>query len=209
MQRKVARSDGAQRAANFILMQGDSMSKGGRPSKYNWEAIEGEYRAGVQINDICRKHGIAKKTLQNKVSAELWEVSGGAKAVMKGFEEVSGILGTIEEESPEILPALYDRISTETEFDIMAGRIVTKTLRKLESVVDSGKKLEKVGVGGGIQSFQEVGMMGSDYKEVMEAVYKGKEILKGKEAAGTTVNVQNNNTAIAGVKTLDDFYEEQ
>lgn len=171
----------------------------GRPSLYDWKAIESDYKAGLPIDRICQKHTIEKKTLQNKISEKKWVVSGNAKAVMQGFEEISGNIGIIQGSEPEILEAVYDRIRTESEFDIMAGRIVIKAMKKLEKVIDDGKKLEKVNVGNGVQNLEPVGMMGGDYKDALDAVYRGKEIIKGKEAS-TNVNV--NTQTNVGIQTI-------
>lgn len=170
-----------------------------RPSKYDWKAIEADFKAGIEKERICRKHGIEEKTLNNKIYEKKWMVSGNAKSIMTGLSEVSGSLGQMEIEEPEILEAVYDRIRTESEFDLVAGRLVTKTMKKLEKLVDSGFKSEKVNIGGGIQGFKTVEMMGGDYLDVMNAAYRGKELLKGKEITSSinvnaTAAVQNNTT---------------
>lgn len=152
-----------------------------RPSKYDWKAIEADFKAGLSRDRICRKHGIEEKTLNNKIYEKKWAVSGTAKSIMNGLGEVSGNLGKMEVEEPEILEAVYDRIRTESEFDLVAGRLVTKTMKKLEKLVDGGVKSEKVNVGMGVQDFATVEMMGGDYLDVMNAAYRGKELLKGKE----------------------------
>jgi len=134
------------------------------------------------------KYKVPRNTLDNRIRDKNLVVSEHAEAAIQGLGAVSGHLGALQAETPEIIDAVYDRIANETAFDINAGRIVAKTMQKLEEIVTNGTKLEKVGVGNGIQSFQEVGMMGGDYKEVMDAVYRGKEVLKGKEAS-TNINV--------------------
>jgi hypothetical protein len=105
----------------------------------------------------------------------------------------------MEIEEPEILEAVYDRIRTESEFDLVAGRLVTKTMKKLEKLVDDGIKSEKLNVGGGMQAFETVEMMGGDYLDVMNAAYRGKELLKGKELT-SSINV--NATAAVGIQTI-------
>ena len=165
-----------------------------RPSKYPWEEIEADYKAGVDKKEICRKWKIPKKTLDNKIIEKSWEVSGLAVEAMRSLEQVSGNFGILEATDPKTAAALYDRVAHETDFDIRAGRLVVKTMKRLESLVDAGKKLEKVSVGTGIQELVEVGMMGSDYKDVMDAAYRGKELLKGKDQTGPQVAIQNNMT---------------
>ena len=165
-----------------------------RPSKYPWEEIKADYEAGLDKVEIRRRYNIPRNTLDTKISEQGWEVNQHAVKAMNGLSEVSVHFGALEAESPETAAALYDRVATETDFDIRAGRLVVKTMKRLESIVDAGKKLEKVSVGTGIQELVEVGMMGGDYKDVMDAAYRGKELLKGKDQTGPQVAIQNNMT---------------
>ena len=180
-----------------------------RPSRYDWKAIEADYKAGLPVDKICRKHTIEKKTLQNKASEKRWEVSGLAKAVFVGLSDVSGKIGELRESNPEIIEAVYDRIKTESEFDVSAGSLVMKIMKGLHTVVDSGKAYEKVNAGNGVQNIEPVNMQGSHYVDVATAAYKAKELIKGKDVtASQQINVntavqQNNITP----KTLDDFYD--
>lgn len=168
---------------------------GGRPSKYPWGDIEHDFKAGVPKPELCRRYRIPTKTLDNKIAEKKWKVSGLAVKAMSDLEQVSGSFGQLEEEDPKTAAALYDRVRTETDFDIRAGRLVIKTMKRLEGLVDRGKKLEKVGVGQGMQELREVGMMGGDYKDVLDAAYRGKELLKGKDITSQTqFSVQQNST---------------
>lgn len=62
----------------------------GRPSKYNWEEIKKSYFIGRSVDYIVDKYGITKKTLQNKISEELWEVSGSIKSDILGLKQSIG-----------------------------------------------------------------------------------------------------------------------
>jgi len=163
-----------------------------RPKSYDWTLIEADYKAGLNKPEIRRKYNVPRTTLDNKIRDEGWTVSVHANEAIKGLEQVSVHLGALEAQNPEILDAVYDRVRTESDFDIRAGRLVIKTMAKLESVVDKGTKLEKINVGDGMQSFEVVDMMGGDYKDVMDAAYRGKELLKGKDQVGPQVAIQNN-----------------
>ena len=172
-----------------------------RPSRYDWKAIEADCKAGLPVDKICQKHGIEKKTLQNKIYDKKWEVSGNAKAIMQGLEQVSGNLGQLEIEEPEIVNAVYDRIKTESEFDISAGSLAMKIMKGLHKTVDNGKSYEKVNVGAGIQQLEPVEMGGAHYLDVANAAYRAKELVKGKDITSAqsinvsaTAAVQNNNT---------------
>jgi len=170
-----------------------------RPSPYDWKSIEADFKAGLTVDKICRKHTIEKKTLQNKIYDKKWEVSGNAKAIMKGLEQVSGNLGQLQAEEPEILDAVYDRIKTESEFDVSAGSLAMKIMKGLHTVVDNGKSYERVNVGNGVQNLEPIDMGASHYLDVANAAYRAKELLKGKEMTSSqninvnaTAAVQNN-----------------
>ncbi len=45
-----------------------------RPSKYNWEAIQKSYEDGFTVDKLCDMYSIEKKTIQNRISREKWEV---------------------------------------------------------------------------------------------------------------------------------------
>lgn len=89
----------------------------------------------------------------------------------------------------------------------MAGELVAKTMKKLEKLVDGGVKSEKVNVGVGIQDFATVGMMGSDYLDIMNAAHRGKEILKGKERT-SSINVSATAGAVSQVDNRELSREE-
>lgn len=180
-----------------------------RPPKYDWKLIEADYKAGLDKRNICKKHNIEEKTLNNKVYEKRWVISGTAKAVMEGLSVVSGNLGQLEEESPELLPAIYDRIKVESEFDVSAGSLTMKIMKKLHTVVDTGKGYEKLNVGNGVQNIEPVEMTGAHYLDVANAAYRAKELLKGKESPAT-VQINNSNAVQNNItsKTLDDFYIE-
>ena len=160
--------------------------------KYNWKTIEADFKAGLTVDKICRKHTIQKKTLQNKISEKKWVVSGTAKAIMSALEDVSGKIGELREESPELIEAIYDRIKVESEFDVSAGSLVMKIMKKLHTVVDAGKGYEKLNVGNGVQNIEPVEMSGAHYLDVANAAYRAKELLKGKESPAT-VQINNSN----------------
>ena len=47
-----------------------------RKVKYDWPSIKSAYEDGITVNEIALKYRIAKKTLQNKISEEKWEIAG-------------------------------------------------------------------------------------------------------------------------------------
>lgn len=46
-----------------------------RPSKYDWEEIRNAYECGKTVEELVSKYGVTKKTLQNRISNQLWNKS--------------------------------------------------------------------------------------------------------------------------------------
>lgn len=164
-----------------------------RPPKYDWGVIEADYKSGMDIEKLCLKNGIEKRTLQNKVYAMQWEINSEANAIISGLNAVSCKIGALKETNPELIEAVYDRIKVESEFDISAGSLAIKIMKGLHTVVDNGKSYEKVNVGGGIQQLEPVEMGGGHYLDVANAAYRAKELIKGKDITSSqNINVQTN-----------------
>lgn len=62
----------------------------GRPQKYDWVLIRSAYEDGISIVDIVSKYKVSKKTLQNKIGAEKWEVTGNLNADISEFKDSLG-----------------------------------------------------------------------------------------------------------------------
>jgi len=181
-----------------------------RPAKYDWDTIGADYKAGMEVTKVCLKHGIEKRALENKIYSAKWVINSEANSIISGLSAVSSKLGILKETNPEIMHAVYDRIKTESEFDVSAGSLVMKIMKGLHSVVDTGKAYEKVNTGMGVQDLEPVDMGGSHYLDVANAAYRAKELLKGKELTSSinvnaTAGVQNN-TALTMSK--DEMIEE-
>ena len=61
------------------------MTRGGRPSKYNWEVIQKSYEDGFTVDKLCDMYSIEKKTIQNRISSQKWEVTGNINSDIKLF----------------------------------------------------------------------------------------------------------------------------
>ena len=44
-------------------------------AKTDWKAIEIAYKKGIDIDILSKKYGVVRKTLQNKIYAQKWEVN--------------------------------------------------------------------------------------------------------------------------------------
>ena len=78
------------------------MAKGGRPSKYNWEAIQKSYEDGFDINKLYDMYSIEKKTIQNRISSEKWEVTGNINTDINEFKDSLGKIAGYISQNDEI-----------------------------------------------------------------------------------------------------------
>lgn len=84
-----------------------------RPTKYDWDSIDYTYINGIDIDTICDKYKVDKKTLQNRISAKKLEVVTGN--INSHISDLKGVLGNItgiSSNDPIINGILTDKIST-------------------------------------------------------------------------------------------------
>ena len=186
------------------------MSKGGRPPKYDWKEIKEAYECGLVVDELCDKYDIDKKTLQNKISKELWEVMGSIKSeisnVKQSLGKISGTIAQNPEKAHIIAEEILDSINSLAE-RIDAKKLIhgatkinlTRTIQYLQNNV----KLEKMNVGDGIQQFEEVGLGSSDFKNIQDTIDKSAvtlELAPRHANQQINVNTQNNNAQIIVTK---------
>ena len=159
-----------------------------RPSKYNWKEIKKAYECGISVDELSDRYDITKKTLQNKISMELWEVMGNIKSEISNVKESLGkISGTIAqnpekahiiaEEILESINLLAEKIDSKKLIHGATKINLTRTIQYLQS----NKKLEKRSIGDGVQVFEEVGLGADDFKQCQDTIDKASLTLKVNE----------------------------
>ena len=97
-----------------------------RPKMYDWESIEKAYKQGAEVNDICKKYKVSKKTLQNKISEKKWQVKGTLNSQINEFREVTGRVLKEIGNNPET-----EDINTEKVLTILEDNALMTNNRKL------------------------------------------------------------------------------
>lgn len=173
----------------------------GRPSKYNWEEIKKSYFIGRSVDDIVDKYGITKKTLQNKISEELWEVSGNIKSDILGLKQSIGkitddishnqdLAHIISEDVKDLINELSDLVDAKK---IIYSATKLNLIRTTQYLANN-KKLEKINVGDGVQNFEPVGLGADDFKYCQDTIDKASITLGiNPRHANTNIKVDNNN----------------
>lgn len=187
-------------------------------AKYNWIEIQKAYECGKSVDELVIKYNIdKKKTLQNKISENKWEVSGNIKSTISDLKEsigkVSGTLGNNPDKFHIIAEDVIDCIN---EISILVDgtkAVSSATLLNLARTIEylkTNTKMEKINVGDGVQNFEPVALGSLDYKNAQDTIDKASITLGiNQRHSNSQININNDNTnAIQNnVKTLDDFYE--
>ena len=144
-----------------------------RPSKYDWIAIERDYKAGIGKPEIRKRYKVPRNTLDNRIRDEGWEISGDAVEAMSHLGAVTGHLGAIAQKCPEI-------IRDETDFNLLLDDTVMSGLRVQKEIFDRKKvTTETVANGEVIEISRD--LTPKDIKDGMDGLYRAKEIKFGKE----------------------------
>ena len=167
------------------------MTRGGRPSKYNWDAIKEAYEGGIDKNDIIKKYKVDYKQLVNKANSEKWEVKGHLKAEIDGFyDNVHKTTQNIEKLHPDNQDILLERLNTlEQDNELVKNnRTIAKMLQGI--IVSNRNSIN-------LQNIKTV-----------SGVIRDIEAIANPQANKQEINIQNTNaTQINNNKSLDDFYE--
>lgn len=155
----------------------------GRPSKYDWGEIEKAFTCGMERDRICKKYGVSRKTLDNKIALCKWEVSGEVKSAIDGAAMSIGVVSGIMDENPEIAPIIQEEVESKTRgralFDDV-NNLIMKQTKKL-----AGKAKTMTELYAGARTVRETGMN-----------------LGYIDRFATAVNINNNNdhTQVVGFK---------
>lgn len=188
-----------------------------RPSKYNWKEIQQAYECGKTVDELSNKYKVTKKTLQNKISKELWEVMGNVKADIQGVSDSLGkITGTlsqnplkahiIAEDVLESINELADKLDARKLINGATMMNLTRTIEHLKA----NTKLEKINVGDGVQQFEPVALGSSDYKNIQDTIDKASITLDVAPIRPTTalqVNQATSNNTETVINIVEDKHE--
>lgn len=107
-----------------------------RPSKYNWKAIRKSYEDGFDINKLCDMYSIEKKTIQNRISSEKWEVTGNINTDINEKE----LMDKLE----PIVTAVVEEIGVENAYKAIQS--IIDDLKYLYIIKPKGLSYYKIGV---------------------------------------------------------------
>ena len=171
-------------------------------AKYNWIEIQKAYECGKSVDELVIKYNIdKKKTLQNKISENKWEVSGNIKSTISDLKESIGkVSGTLGNNPDKFHIIAEDVINCINEISILVDgtkAVSSATLLNLARTIEYLKtniKMEKINVGDGVQNFEPVALGSLDYKNAQDTIDKASITLGiNPRHANTNIKVDNNN----------------
>lgn len=160
-------------------------NRGGRPTKYNWDAIKEAYEGGLDKDLIARKFKCSKKLLGNKILTDKWVVNGNLKSDIEGFyAETHKIAQNIEKLHPDNQDLMLEKLNT---------------LEQDNELIGNNRKIAKMLQGVIVSSRNEI-----DLKNIrnVSGVLKDIESIANPQA---NIKIENTNTnsSIQGIKLED------
>lgn len=103
-------------------------------AKYNWVEIENAYQMGVDVDTICTKYKVARKTLQNRIYSKKLELkSGNLNEATEEFGQVLGKFSGIAQTDKILEEIVTEKLNTIVEDNELIGnnRKLTKAFQGL------------------------------------------------------------------------------
>ena len=164
-----------------------------RPSKYNWEAIQKSYEDGFAVDKLCDMYSIKKKTIQNRISSQKWQVTGNINSDINELKDSLGkITGYVSQNDEIKNNEIILRVNTILEDNELTINN-RKILKAFQGKIIAGLK------NGAYEKPNEIKAGTSALKDI--------EAIANPQANKQEINIQNTNAVQNNIKTLDDFYD--
>lgn len=174
------------------------MSRGGRPTKYNWEDIKKHYEAGMSQAEIVLNFECPKSSLSEKINKEGWTQNEQVKAYIKGSIEVNEQKSNLIEQDVrivEIADSIVDEHSRRRNLVFNATELLVK---RATTMIKENKTTDKISVGAGIQQIEPRELDSSDLKNLADTIDKASITLGvNQRHSNSQVNIQNTNAVQA------------
>ena len=145
-----------------------------RPSKYNWDEIRHAYESGVDVNKLCLKYGVVKKTLENRIHSNKWEVMGEINSAINEVSESFGRVSGIKEKYPEKAHIIDEQIEEKTKHLQFINNLTLKNLSVMAKKINEDLSIQ-------------------DHKFVAETVDKAAITLKVADRHAPKTEINNTN----------------
>jgi hypothetical protein len=121
-----------------------------RPPKYNWDKIKLDYESGLSQAEIHHKHEVPYNRLSERVKE--WTVSEQARAVIKGFDEVSEVITELKGTNPDLARNVIDIVADKhPQFKKAMVALSSKLFNRMLSIADNATASEIPQIAKGMQ----------------------------------------------------------
>lgn len=168
-----------------------------------WKKAKAYFEAGKSLTYIAEKTGISRSQLSKKSKAEEWqkektkhlkdavvELEAEKETLETKNETVRKQLSELEDYEVEILEEL---IEDESRVKSLLTNATVLNLVRINQALKQNTKVEKLGIGDGMQTFAEVGLGSGDYKQLQEAIDKASITLGVNQRHAPKTEIKNMN----------------
>lgn len=125
-----------------------------RPQKYDWAKIEIDYKAGLSQAELHKKYEVPYNLLSER--AKKWEQNEQAKAVIKGFDEVSEVVTELKRTNPELVQPVLDIVTQKhPEFKKAMIALSGKLFNRMLKIADEATANEIPQLAKGMQTITD------------------------------------------------------
>lgn len=155
-----------------------------------WFDVRGYYEAGLSLSEIQKKTGISRSTISKMAKKQQWKHASNADYI-KAKELIAEKKATQNQHLLNYADEVaHDNIRRRGLVFGAAENLV----KEIDNKIKKGKRLEKVGVGAGVQELVEVAHDAQDLKNFAEALDKAATTLEvaPRFANAAQLAIQNN-----------------
>ena len=125
-----------------------------RPQKYNWTKIEIDYRAGLSQAELHHKYEVPYNRLSERCKE--WEQSEHAKAIIRGFDEVSEQVTELKGSNPELVQPVLDIVTQKhPEFKKAMVALSSKLFNRMLKLADEADANQIPALAKGMQTITD------------------------------------------------------
>jgi len=122
-----------------------------RPAKYDWDKIRLDYESGLSQSEIHHKHDVPYNRLSERCKE--WEQSEQAKAIIKGFGEVSEAVTELKGTNPDIAKNVLDIVKDKhPQFKQAMVALSSKIFNRALKITEDASASDLVSLAKGMQT---------------------------------------------------------
>ena len=122
-----------------------------RPQKYDWAKIEIDYKAGLSQSELHQKYEVPYNRLSERCKE--WEQSEHAKAIIKGFDNISEVVTELKGTNPELVQPVLDIVAEKhPQFKKAMVALSIKLFNRMLKIADEASASEIPSLAKGMQT---------------------------------------------------------